>query len=192
MVIEYELGKEKILSCMNYPKRMEWSMKHANGALDYASNVIFWSGFLFLFIPRRDRRKGIFSLLLFQAIIWLCDMITFSLGWQHAPVRLLPKATDLPITLDYFFYPVLFAIYYVNKKVKGGLWSRFIYFCVWISVITLYDFAIERYTDLLVYDSLKRELVWLYFGFLFYVSQICCNWFFKDKALLQTERRWET
>lgn len=79
-------------------------------------------------------------------------MITFVFGWQHAPVREFPKATDIPLTLDYFFYPVLFAIYYVNKKAKGGLWSRCIYFFVWISVISLFDNVIERYTDLLEYE----------------------------------------
>ena len=93
-----------------------------------------FAGFI-LFIPRKDWRKGIFAFLMFQAFIWLCDMTTFSFGWQHAPVRELPKATDMPLTLDYFFYPVLFAIYYINKKTKDGIWSRFIYFFVWISVI---------------------------------------------------------
>ncbi|RTR30033.1 hypothetical protein EKG37_14130 [Robertmurraya yapensis] len=150
-----------------------------------------FAGFI-LFIPRKDQRKGILAFLVLQAIIWLCDMITFAFGWQSAPVRLLPKATDMPLTLDYFFYPVLFAIYYVNKKSKGSLWPRFIYFFVWISVLSLFDIVIEKYTDLLEYELLKRNLMWIYFGFLFYVSHFCCNWFFKDKTLFQTERRWGT
>lgn len=146
----------------------------------------------FLFVPHNDRRKGIFAFLMFQAAIWLGDMATFALDWQHSPVHLLPKATDMPLTLDYFFYPVLFAIYYGNKKSKGGLWSRFIYFFVWISVITFYDSVIERYTDLLEYKKMTWYWMWLEFAFLYYVSQVCCNWFFKDEALFQTERRWET
>ena len=149
------------------------------------------AGFI-LFIPRKDWRMGFFSFLLFQAIIWLVDMITFALDWQHAPVREFPKATHMPLTLDYFFYPVSFAIYYVNKKSKDCLWSRFIYFFVWISVITLFDNVLERYTDLIAYDKMTWYTIWLDFGFLYSVSQVCCNWYFKDRDSFQTEQRWET
>jgi hypothetical protein len=143
-----------------------------------------------LLIPRKDRRKGFLAFLMFQAIIWLCDMPAFKYDLLRAPVRELPKATDLPLTIDYFFYPVLFSIFYVNKRV-GSLWSRFTYFLVWISASALFDIVIERYTDLLEYEILKWYGMWIYIGFLFYVSQVCCNWFYKDKALFQTER-WET
>ncbi|WP_102345971.1 CBO0543 family protein [Bacillus sp. Marseille-P3661] len=156
--------------------------------------VAMWLlGFLgfILFIPRIDRRKGFLAFLMFQAIIWLFDMPSFYYGLLSAPVRELPKATDLPLTIDYFFYPVLFSIFYVHKKVKGSLWSRFIYFFVWTSMITLYDIVIERYTDLLQYGFLTWYGMWIYIAFLFYLSEVCCNWFFKDKYLFQTER-WMT
>jgi TRAP-type uncharacterized transport system fused permease subunit len=146
---------------------------------------------LILFIPRKDRRKGFLAFLMFQAIIWLSDMPAFKYDLLRAPVRELPKATDLPLTIDYFFYPVVFSIFYVHRRVKGSLWSRFTYFLVWISASTLFNIVIERYTDLLEYEWLKWYGIWIYMGFLFYVSQVCCNWFFKDKALFQAER-WET
>jgi uncharacterized membrane protein len=147
-------------------------------------------GFI-LFIPRKDRRKGLLAFLMFQAIIWLCDMPAFQIRLLSAPVRELPKATDLPLTIDYFFYPVLFAIFYVHKSVKGSLLSRSTFFFVWTSAITLFDIVIERYTDLLKYELLPWYGMWFYIVFLFYVSQVCCNWFYKDKALFQTER-WES
>ncbi|WP_026575546.1 CBO0543 family protein [Bacillus sp. UNC438CL73TsuS30] len=153
--------------------------------------VAMWlTGFicLMLFIPRNDRRKGILALLIFQAFIWLCDLPSFQLNLLKAPVREFPKATDLPFTIDYFFYPVLFSIYYVHKKKKGSFWSRMIPFLVWVSIITLYDSVLERYTDLLEYDLLPWYGMWIYIGFLFYMSQVCCNWFFKDKNLFQSER----
>jgi hypothetical protein len=144
-----------------------------------------------LFIPRQDRRKGFLAFLMFQAIIWLCDMPAFTFGLLSAPVREFPKATDLPLTIDYWFYPVLFAIYYVKRRVNASLWSRLTYYFIWISVSTLIDIVIERYTDLLKYGILQWWGMWIYIGFLFYVSQVCCNWFFKDKSLFQVER-WET
>ncbi|MBI0580025.1 hypothetical protein IEC97_21940 [Neobacillus cucumis] len=153
--------------------------------------IAMWlSGFVgwILLIPRNNRSKAILALLMFQAIIWLCDIPSFQLGLLSAPVREFPKATDLPFTVDYFFYPVLFSIYYVHKKRKGSLWYRIIYFFVWVSIITLYDIVIERYTDLLEYDLLPWYGMWIYMGFLFYISQVCCNWFFKDKNLFKSER----
>jgi hypothetical protein len=147
-------------------------------------------GFI-VFIPRQYRRKGFLAYLIFQAIIWLCDMPSFQLGLLSAPVREFPKATDLPITIDYMFYPVLFSIYYVNKKVNSSEKSKWIYFFTWTTAITLYDLLIERFTDLLEYEILPWYGMWIYIVFLFYVSQICCNWFYKDKSLFQVER-WET
>ena len=143
---------------------------------------------LILFIPHNKRRKGFLAFLMFQAFIWLCDMPSFKFGLLKAPIRELPKATQLPLTIDYFFYPVLFAIYYLHKNPKSNLKSRIAYFLVWVSAITLFDIMLERYTDLLDYEILPYWGMWLYIVFLFYISQVCCNWFYKDKALFQTER----
>ncbi|WP_102273091.1 CBO0543 family protein [Cytobacillus massiliigabonensis] len=145
-------------------------------------------GFI-LFIPRKNRRKGIFAFMIFQAFIWLCDMPSFKFGLLSAPVREFPKATDLAITIDYFFYPVLFSIFYVSQKRQGTKWMKFIYSLVWISAITLFDIVIEKYTDLLEYGRLTWYGMWLYIGLLFFVSLTCCNWFFKDKALFQSDQR---
>ncbi|WP_342431284.1 CBO0543 family protein [Neobacillus sp. FSL H8-0543] len=144
-----------------------------------------------LFIPLKDRRNGLLALLMFQAIIWLCDMFAFKYGLLSAPVRELPKATDLPLTINYFFYPVLFSIFYVRKKANSSLLPRITYFLIWISAGTLFDIVIERNTDLLNYEKSPWYGMWIYIGFLFFVTQVCCNWFFKDKALFQAER-WKT
>ncbi|MBL4954354.1 hypothetical protein JK635_19515 [Neobacillus sp. YIM B02564] len=142
-----------------------------------------------LFIPRKEWRKGLLAFLMSQAVIWLCDMPSFKYGLLSAPVRELPKATDLPLTINYFFYPVLFAIYYVRYQPKSSLWYRFTYFFVWATGTTLFDIMLERYTDLLEYQLLTWYGMWIYIGFLNYVSQACCNWFYKDEALFQTDGR---
>ncbi|MFP7298963.1 CBO0543 family protein [Neobacillus niacini] len=142
----------------------------------------------FLFVPRKDWRKGFLAFLMFQAIIWLCDMPAFKYDLLRAPFRELPKAADLPLTIDYFFYPVLFAIYYVHRKIGASLIVRFTYYFVWVTAAALFDIVLERYTDLLEYEILKWYGMWIYIGFLFYVSQVCCNWFFKDQSMFQTER----
>jgi len=153
--------------------------------------IVMWlSGFtgMILFIPNNERRKGILAFMVFQSFIWLCDMPAFSFHLLSAPVREFPKATDLALTINYFFYPVLFSIYYVNKRKKNGLLSKITYFLVWVSTLTMYDVILERYTDLLEYGYIRWYGMWIYIGFLFFVSQACCNWFFKEKIQIQSER----
>jgi TRAP-type uncharacterized transport system fused permease subunit len=153
--------------------------------------IVIWLvgvvGFI-LFIPHDNRREGILALMIFQAVVWLCDMPAFKYHLLSAPVREFPKATDLTFTINYFLYPVLFAIYYVHKRQNSKPLSGFAYFFVWTSFITLFDNIIEIYTDLLEYEHLSRYGMWFYIGFLFYVSQICCNWFFKDKSLFDADQ----
>lgn len=145
-------------------------------------------GFI-LFIQKKNLRKGLLAYSIFQSIVWLCDMPAFEFGLLSAPVREFPKATDLAITINYLFYPFLFSIYYVKKRVKGFIWARFSYFAVWVSAVTLYDVIIETYTDLLEYGSMTWYGMWMYIAFLFFISEVCCNWFFKDQAKFQTEWR---
>lgn len=141
-----------------------------------------------LFIPRKDLRKGILSLMIFSAIVWLCDMPAFKYNLLSAPVRIFPRATDLALTINYIFYPALFSIYYANKKVKRSLWSRTAYFFVWVSGVTLIDILLEKYTALLEYGFITWYGMWIYISLLFYSSQVCCNWFFKDNAMFRTEQ----
>jgi hypothetical protein len=73
-------------------------------------------GFI-LFIPHKDRRKGLLAAIMFQAFIWLCDMPSFKCGLLSAPVRIFPKATDLTVTINYFFYPVCLRYFmYIGKQ----------------------------------------------------------------------------
>lgn len=153
--------------------------------LEYSILIAMWifglAGFLLL-IPRKEWRRGMLALLVFRAIVWLCDIPAFYFDLLEAPVRLLPKASDLALTIEYIFYPVLFSLYYVKKTAAR---SKVFYFFAWATAITLFDIMLERYTDLLEYKLLPWYGMWMYILFLFYVSNKCCNWFFKDKTLSQ-------
>lgn len=159
--------------------------------LDYMILIALWPlGIIcwYLFIPNNKRREGFLALMMFQAIIWFCDMPAFRFGVISAPVRLFPKATDLALTINYIFYPVLFSIFYVHMRFMSRLTHRVLSLLFWVSFITLFDIMIERYTDLLEYGFITWYGMWVYIGFLFYVSQVCCNWFFKDKTLFRMNR----
>ena len=157
--------------------------------MEYLIQAAMWLfGFIgfILFIPHKGRRKGLLAALMFQLLIWLCDMPSFTYGLLSAPIRIFPKATELTVTINYFFYPILFAIFYVHRKAKNNIWLRLTYFFVWISIITIYDIILERYTDLLTYESLTWWGMWIYIGFLFFISMVCCNWFYKVKTPIKS------
>src|SRR5690554_5912572 len=94
---------------------------------------IFGFFFFMMFIPRKYRREGILALMVFQAVIWFFNLPAFEFGLLSAPVREFPKAHDLPITINYFFYPLLFSIYFVHRKKLTRLPTKWIYTFIWIS-----------------------------------------------------------
>jgi hypothetical protein len=142
--------------------------------------LVGFIGFI-LFVPHGKRREGYLAFLMFQAFIWACDIPSFTYGLLSAPFREFPKATNLCITINYFFYPVLFSIYYVHRRVKSNRWSKIISFFIWTSTVTLFDIVIEKYTDLLEYGTITWYGMWMYIVFLYYVSEVCCDWFYKGK-----------
>ncbi|WP_276358435.1 CBO0543 family protein [Cohnella caldifontis] len=139
-------------------------------------------GFI-LFVPRKNRREGSLAALIFQSMIWGCDFPAFKYGLLSAPVREFPEASDLAITINYFFYPVIFSIFYVHLRLKRSLWSKFSSFFLWVSALTLLDITLEKYTDLLQYGLLTWYGMWIYIGFLFFISLVCCNWFLKKSGV---------
>ncbi|WP_127533927.1 CBO0543 family protein [Paenibacillus kobensis] len=154
--------------------------------------VLMWlSGALVLvvFIPSNKRREGALALLVLQAIIWLCDLFAFRYGLLSAPVREFPKATDLSITINYFFYPALFAVFYSRRKEKAGLARRATMLVLWITCLTIFDGLIEQYTGLLEYGKITTYGMWLYLWLLYYTSLSFCDWFFKKRTLFRADRR---
>ncbi|MEH7385992.1 CBO0543 family protein [Bacillus sp. JJ1521] len=161
--------------------------------LDHFIMIAMWilgSGGFFLLITRQNRREGLFALLVFQSFIWICDMFSFYYGLISAPVREFPKATGLPITINYFFYPLLFSIYYVHQRKMENSRFRWIAFFASVSIVTVIDILIERYTQLLEYQTMTWYWMLVYIGFLFFVSQVCCHWFYRQKS--HSSKRWIT
>lgn len=119
------------------------------------------------FIVRTDLRKGLLSFMMFQAIIWFCNMFLFQYGFIRAPIRELPTAHDFPLTIDYFFQPFLFALFYLYR---GRMRSKLTFFFIWISGVTLFDVIIERYTELLEFEKMTWYGLWVYMGLLYFIS----------------------
>jgi len=131
------------------------------------------------FVWRKDLRKGILTMMIFQTFIWLFNMFLYQYGFESAPVRELPKAHEFPLTIDYFFHPLLFSLFYLYKRLK------IVYLLVWVTVATAFDVIIEKYTDLLQFGKMTWYLDWLYLVGIYVIALICCNLFYKNNSLPQ-------
>ena len=159
-------------------------------SVDYVYIIIMWVigmlAFLFL-TPKNHYRKLLFTLLVCQAFLWLNSLIHVEFNLLAYPVREFPKATDLLITTEYFFYPLLSG-FYIAYEPKRSLMIRVIYLSIWISAFTLYDLILVNYTNLVTYVHYAWYFTWIDYFCIFAVTNLVNHWFFKDREHFLTDR----
>ncbi|MCL6571026.1 MAG: hypothetical protein K6T88_05005 [Bacillus sp. (in: Bacteria)] len=140
-----------------------------------------------LFIPKNSRRRFIFAYLACQCLTWLNSLILVQFNLISFPFREFPKATDIPFTTSSFFYPIIYA-FYIHYNQKGQEIGRLLYLSIWVSGIALFVELVEKYTDLIKFDSFTWYWTWLNYFIIFALSNIIYRWFFIEKALFQEDR----
>lgn len=152
--------------------------------------VLMWViGILsFLIITPKDRkRRFLLAFLICQALTWLIALLLVKYNRISYPVREFPKATDIQVTLNYLFYPLICGFYIIFEP-KRNYWVRILYLSLWVSGLVLSIVMIEKYTNLITFVHYAWYWSWLNFFCLFTVSNLLYQWFFKDKALLQSDK----
>ncbi|CAM3832732.1 CBO0543 family protein [Marinicrinis lubricantis] len=137
--------------------------------------------------PKQHLRKLLFTMLLCQALTWVTTLIHVYYGLLSFPVREFPKATDLLVTTEYFFYPLICG-YYVVYEPSRHVGARMAYLALWVTGLTTIDIVIERYTDLIEYIHYSWYWTWIVFFGLFAITNISCQQFFKSRALFRGEK----
>jgi hypothetical protein len=140
----------------------------------------------FLFIPKNRMRRFILAHLFCQSLTWLSSLFHVQFDLLTFPFREFPNATDLLVTTEYFFYPT-FCAFYIIFEPKGNYLFRLIYLSFWITVVTMIDLLVERYTNLIEYVHYSWYWTWMNFFILFALTNILYQWFFKDKALFRED-----
>lgn len=139
-----------------------------------------------LMIPANKRREGWIAFLMCQAISWISALLEVRLGWIAFPVREFPKATDLGVTTEFFFYPLCCTLYFVFEPLRK-LSLRVLYLLIWSIGLAVFDGLLSLYTDLLEYG----RYAWYWSGFdfaiAFALTNVYTRWFFKSSAM-RTER----
>lgn len=163
-------------------------------SIDYIVIILMWVigilAFIFL-TPKNHYRKVLFALLLCQAFVWISSLLHVKFHLLAFPVREFPKATDVLVTTEYFFYPLLSGFYIVfepKPKHKRSLAIRAVHLSIWTSGLVLIDHLLEKYTNLIEYLHYAWYFTWIDFFCIFAVTNLIYQWFFKDKAHFPEDR----
>lgn len=114
--------------------------------------IISWTvaiGMLWWKVPRNRLREAHLVFLIAQTIGWKYVYIQSKVRNILFPYREFPYATDMLFSLHFIIYPtfnVLYIMWY--PKSKGKLF-QFFYTLVFIGIHQMYEYILERYTDLI-------------------------------------------
>jgi hypothetical protein len=142
----------------------------------------------FLFTPKRKHRNLIFGYLVCKTLTWISTLFHVKFNLLIFPFREFPKATDLMLTTEYFFYPLMCGFYIIYEP-KLKYLGRFFYLSLWISVLVIIDVMMEKYTNLIEYIHYDWYWTWLNFFCIFALSNRIYHWFFSEKTLYRDDKR---
>lgn len=134
---------------------------------------------LFLLVPKEKIRDAHIIFLFHQVITWICGFAVIEMKWLEYPVHFFAYASRTSFTFEYFVCPalaVIFALYYPKTH---ALIKRISYSIIFVSIITITEVAIERYTDLIDYHQWKWYWTWISVLTAFYLTRRYYYWFFK-------------
>lgn len=134
-----------------------------------------------LFVPRKARREGWIVFLACQAINWVSSLVEVRLGWIAFPVREFPHATDLGVTLEFFFYPLCCVFFYIGLP-RRTKWMQAAWLALWALGIAFFDGLLARYSDLLEYGLFSWYWSALDFALVFALTAAYTRQFFKSRA----------
>ncbi|WP_442852975.1 CBO0543 family protein [Bacillus sp. UNC41MFS5] len=125
-------------------------------------------------IPRNRLREAHLVFLFAQAIGWLYVFIQSRLRNIIFPYREFPYASAMLFSLHYIIYPTFNVLFIMWCPKNKGKFVRIFYSLVFIGIHQLYEFLLERYTNLIEnnnwhwYFGILTKLIIYFIIFSFY------------------------
>ncbi|KAF0818120.1 hypothetical protein KIS4809_2922 [Bacillus sp. ZZV12-4809] len=132
------------------------------------------------FIPKNKIRLAVVALLFKQFITFLAGLAVVELGLLEYPIRLFPSINRTSFTYEYYALPAVcaaFNVWYPNGRSRVFQIS---YYAGFVSVLTIVEVLIEKYTALINYIHWEWYITWVSLCLSFYISRLFCKWFFQD------------
>lgn len=131
-------------------------------------------------LPREKWREACVVFLACQVFTWSLSLISVEIKWVENPVREFSEAAASNFTFNYAFRPIVCVLYSLNYPRKKNMLMKVFHTFFYVSILTAFIYAVERYTDLI--DAIK--LTWYISFFLglivFYTVEKYKEWFFKE------------
>lgn len=136
-------------------------------------------GILF-FIPKNKIRLAVVAFLFKQVITFLFGLVVVELELIDYPLRLFASINRSSFTFEYFFFPILCAIFNVWYPNNRSMLIQWAYYGGFTSILTIMEVIIEKYTDLIEYVHWDWYISFITIGVTFYFTRLFCIWFFAN------------
>ncbi len=141
--------------------------------------VVYLIGIVgFVAVPAHRRREA-HAVFLFQNMLaWFLGLIAVEAGWLIYPVRELAKSSSTSFVFEYLCYPVVAVYYNFFYPEKGSAAAKLGWTALFAFGITIPEFLIEAYTDLVRYTGWKWYWTTISVSLTLAVSRLFFVWFF--------------
>jgi hypothetical protein len=137
---------------------------------------------ILLFIPKDRIRLAIVAFLFKQVITFLSGLVVVELGLLEYPIRFFASVNRTSFTFEYYAFPVLCAAFNVWYPNSRSALVQIGYYCGVVTVITVVEVLIEKYTVLIKYIHWEWYITWVTICLSFYLTRLFCVWFFRGQS----------
>lgn len=125
------------------------------------------------------RRREAYAVFLFQNMLaWFLGLVAVQAGWLIYPVRDLAKSSSTSFVFEYLCYPVVavyYNLFYPSHRSPAAKAGWVVLFAM---AITIPEYFIENYTDLVKYTGWKWYWTSISVGATLMLSRRFFIWFF--------------
>lgn len=131
----------------------------------------------YFFIPKIKYREAILGFLIMQVITWPLGFIVVELNLIEYPVRIFKNATKTSFTFEYLVFPIVGSIFNIHYPNNSSFFKKLIYSGSIVSVITLVEVLIEKFTDNIEYINWEWYISWITMCLSLHLSYLGYKWF---------------
>ncbi|GGM24166.1 hypothetical protein GCM10011351_07390 [Paraliobacillus quinghaiensis] len=151
-------------------------------SLEWGILIFVWSltFSLISLIPKNKRRIAFVAFLSMQVITNLFGVLVVEFNLISYPVRFFSEVYRASFTFEYFIYPSVCSIFTVFYPYYRSYLYRFGYYAAFSTAITVPEFFLEQYTDVINYIQWEWYWTWFTLFLTLLLSRRLIVWFFKD------------
>ncbi|MCZ8514005.1 hypothetical protein O9H85_16560 [Paenibacillus filicis] len=130
-------------------------------------------------VPNDRRRESQAVFLFFGLVTWVLGLAAVEAGWLTYPVREFQSATQTSFVFEFLAFPVV-SIYFNLYFPQGrSPWIQAGYGGAFAAAITVPEFFIEKYTQLIEYHGWTWYWTFVSVMLTLWVSRLFYVWFFR-------------